>query len=106
MRRAVAALIALLLVAPASARAANGGLSAGSGGTAPAGGETVDPTSSGGTVPNSTGGTTVDPSWVPSAGSGPEPERTPEPTDPGTGGGDNDAPRTFAPRDIPRLYLK
>jgi membrane-bound lytic murein transglycosylase B len=110
MRRAVAALIALLVIAPATAQAANGGASAGSGGTNT--GSTTTGTSpgstgtqgSGGTAPDSTGGTTVDPNWVPSAGSGPAPERTPEPKDPS--GGDQSPVRSFARTDIPHLYLK
>ena len=93
MRRALAALIALLLIAPAAAQGANGGASAGSG-----------ETTTGGTPPTSTGGTTVDPNWVPSAGNGPAPERNPEPQVPS--GGDDSPAGSFARRDIPRLYLK
>src|SRR4051794_5218202 len=92
MRRALAALIALLLIAPAGAQAGNGGASAGSGGTT-SGATTGSTTGSGGTPPSSTGGTIVDPHWVPSAGSGPAPERDPEPTQPSAG--------SFARSDIP-----
>jgi hypothetical protein len=82
MRRAASTLVVLLALAPASAQAANGGTSA-----------------NGGTAPTSTGGTTVDPNWVPSAGTGPAPEATRPPRD--------DSPvRSFARTDIPRLYLK
>ena len=94
MRRALAALIALLLIAPAAAQGANGGASAGSG-----------ETTTGGTPPTSTGGTTVDPNWVPSAGNGPAPERNPEPEAP-RGDNNNSPAGSFARRDIPRLYLK
>jgi hypothetical protein len=81
MRRAASVLVTLLVLAPASAQAGTGG------------------TSAGGTAPNSTGGTTVDPNWVPSAGTGPAPEATPPPRD--------DSPvRSFARTDIPRPYLK
>jgi Transglycosylase SLT domain len=78
MRRAVAASIALLILLPASAQAANGG-----------------------TPATSTGGTVVDPSWVPSAGTGPAPEaKKPRRRRHG-------APvRSFARSDVPRLYLK
>lgn len=95
MRRAVAALIALLALLPASAHAATGGTSPGS----PSGSQT-----SGGTTPTSTGGTTVDPNWVPSAGDGPAPEARPEPREPR--GRDESPVRSFARTDIPRLYLK
>jgi hypothetical protein len=103
MRRALAAFIAVFLIAPTAAHAGNGGASAGSGGTAtgtPSGGSQ----SSGGTPPTSTGGTTVDPNWVPSAGNGPAPERNPEPQAPSAG--DDSPAGSFARRDIPRLYLK
>jgi hypothetical protein len=82
VRRALPVLIALLVLAPASAQAANGG------------------TSTGGTAPTSTGGTTVDPNWVPSAGTGPAPEATPPPRD------DDSPVRSFARTDVPRHYLK
>jgi len=97
MRRAVAALIALLALFPTAAHAANGGTSPGS----PSGSQ-----SSGGNAggTSSTGGTTVDPNWVPSAGDGPAPEATPEPRTPS---GRSESPvRSFARTDIPRLYLK
>ena len=97
MRRAVAALIALLALFPTAAHAANGGTSPGS----PSGSQ-----SSGGNAggTSSTGGTTVDPNWVPSAGDGPAPEATPEPRTPS---GRAESPvRSFARTDIPRLYLK
>ena len=103
MRRALPALMAVLLFAPAATHATNGGASAGSGGTAtgaPAGASQP----AGGTTPTSTGGTTVDPTWVPSAGNGPAPERNPEPQAPSGGG--NEPAGSFARRDIPRLYLK
>lgn len=103
MRRALAALIAVLLIAPAGAQAANGGASAGSGGTSTSTGTPSGSQSAGGTPPTSTGGTTVDPNWVPSAGNGPAPERNPEPQVPTT---DNSPAGSFAHRDIPRLYLK
>lgn len=103
MRRPVAALISLLLLVPAAAQA-NGGASAGtSGGSTPTSGAAPSG-GSGGTTPTSTGGTTVDPNWVPSAGSGPAPERTPQPRDP-RGGGESPV-RSFARTDVPRLYLK
>ena len=108
MRRPVAALICLLLLLPAAAQA-NGGASAGTTGgstppsaTAPAAGSQ----SSGGTTPTSTGGTRVDPNWVPSAGSGPAPERTPEPKDPRDGDRGESPVRSFARTDVPRLYLR
>src|SRR5918997_5004234 len=99
MRRAAAALIALLALLPAAAQAANGGTSPGS----PSGSQSGSP-SSGGTTPTSTGGTTVDPNWVPSAGDGPAPEATPEPRTPR--GRDESPVRAFARTDVPRLYLK
>ena len=101
MRRAVAALIVLFALAPAYAQAANGGASA----DTSTGSTTTGTQSSGGTAPTSTGGTTVDPNWVPSAGSGPAPERNPEPKDP-RAGDDSTPVRSFARRDVPRLYLK
>jgi len=92
MRRAASLLIAVMALAPAAAQAGNGGTSAG--------GATPPSPPAGGTAPNSTGGTTVDPNWVPSAGTGPAPESTPPPRD-------GDSPvRSFARSDIPRLYLK
>jgi hypothetical protein len=104
MRRVLAALIAVLLIAPAAAHAGNGGASAGSGGTTTGTGTPSSGSqSSGGTPPTSTGGTTVDPNWVPSAGNGPAPERNPEPQAPS---GDNSPAGSFARREIPRLYLK
>lgn len=89
MRRAtLITLLLLLSIAPAATAASNGG---------------TRPGSSGGTSPTSTGGTTVDPNWVPSAGNGPAPEADPEPSTPSSRG---DSPvRSFARRDIPRLYL-
>jgi membrane-bound lytic murein transglycosylase B len=102
MRRTLAALIAVLLIAPAAAQAANGGASAGSGGTSTTTGTPAGSQPAGGTPPTSTGGTTVDPNWVPSAGSGPAPERQPEPQVPTA----NAPTGSFARRDIPRLYLK
>jgi hypothetical protein len=104
MRRPLAALIALLLITPGAAEAANGGASAGSGGTSTTTGTPAATQPSGGTPPTSTGGTTVDPNWVPSAGNGPAPERNPEPQAPSGGG--NSPAGSFARRDIPRLYLK
>jgi membrane-bound lytic murein transglycosylase B len=103
MRRTLVALIAALLIAPAAAQAANGGASAGSGGTSTTTGTPAGNQSAGGTPPTSTGGTTVDPNWVPSAGNGPAPERHPEPQAPAGG---NTPAGSFARRDIPRLYLK
>ena len=104
MRRSLAALIALALIAPAAAQAANGGASAGSGGTSTTTSTPSGSQSSGGTPPTSTGGTTVDPNWVPSAGNGPAPERNPEPQAPS--GGDDSPAGSFARLDVPRLYLK
>jgi membrane-bound lytic murein transglycosylase B len=106
MRRVLAALIVLAALTPATANAANGGVSAGAGGTttqAPSG--STGTRGSGGTPPTSTGGTTVDPNWVPSAGNGPAPEHNPEPTPPANQD-DNVPAGSFAKRDIPRLYLK
>src|SRR3954447_8286718 len=108
MRRVIAALIALFVIAAAPAQAANGGASAGSGGTSTTQGSGTGTPShnSGGTPPTSTGGTTVDPHWVPSAGSGPAPERTPEPRPP-SGDGHSQSPTGSAdPRDFPPLHLK
>src|SRR4051812_34051568 len=109
MRRVIAALIALFVLAAAPAQAANGGASAGSGGTgttAGSGSGTPSHHTSGGTPPTSPGGTPVAPDGAPSAGSGPAPERTPEPRPP-SGNRQSQAPTgSFARGDIPPLYLK
>jgi hypothetical protein len=99
MRRLTAVLLAVLALAPASAAAATGGTSAPSGGTTP--GSSSSPqsgTQAGGTAPTSTGGTTVDPHWVPSAGGGPAPGATTTPKPPPAG--------SFARTDIPPIYLR
>src|SRR3954471_8325715 len=98
MRRVIAALIALFVLAAAPAHAANGGASAGSG--------TPSHQTSGGAPPTSNGGTTVDPHWIPSAGSGPAPERTPEPRPPSGNDHSQSPTGSFARGDIPHLYLK
>lgn len=96
MRRLALLLLAVLLVAPASASAASGGTSAPSGGTQPAPGGGGTPTA-GGTAPTSTGGTTVDPNWVPSAG-----DPAPQPKPPRSQG----PPGSFARGDVPAAYLR
>jgi hypothetical protein len=103
MRRLTALLIAVLALVPATATAATGGASAPNGGTAPestssGSGSSSPGTSAGGTTPNATGGTTVDPNWVPSAGGGPAPGANTTPKPPPAG--------SFARTDIPALYLR
>lgn len=83
MRRFLLVLIAVLAVAPAPASAA---------------------AANGGTAPVSTGGTTVDPNWVPSAGGGPAPGATAPPKAP-RGRGESPV-RSFARTDVPALYLR
>src|SRR4051794_8697837 len=104
MRRVTAVLIAVLAIAPASAAGATGGTSAPSGGTSPGSGTGIGAgygSSAGGTTPTSTGGTKVDPSWVPSAGGGPAPGATTSPKPP-----PGQAPAgSFARTDVPALYL-
>ena len=80
MRRVLTLALAVLAlaVAPAPAAAGAGGVSA--------------PSS---IPPGETGGTTVDPDWIPSAGEGPAPDR----------GGDRPV-RGFARRDVPSRYLR
>jgi hypothetical protein len=99
MRRLTLLLVALLAIVPASAAAATGGASAPAGGTQPGAGSgsaSGSGTQSGGTTPTSTGGTTVDPNWVPSAGGGPATPRAPAQSPTGS----------FARTDIPALYLR
>ena len=109
MRRCLLVLMAVLALLPASALAATGGATAPSGGSAATGSTgSANPTgsgtrSSGGTVPTANGGTTVDPDWVPSAGSGPAPGATTQPSPPSRG---NSPAGSFARRDIPALYLR
>jgi hypothetical protein len=105
MRPVITVFVALLVLAPAPASAATGGTSAPSGGTAPgstsgsgSGSGSTSGSQSGGTAPTSTGGTTVDPNWVPSAGGGPAPGGTTTPKPPPAG--------SFARTDIPALYLR
>lgn len=99
----IAVLVALLT--PATALGATGGTTAPSGGTAPGAGSGPSPgTRAGGTAPTSTGGTVVDPNWVPSAGGGPAPAAPTEPRTP-RGGGESPV-RSFARTDIPALYLR
>jgi hypothetical protein len=100
-------------VAPTGASAATGGTSAPTGGTSPGSG------ASSGTPAgprSSTGGTTVDPNWVPSGGGGPAGGTAPGSTTPGdTAPGaqpTGSAPaagqgpvRSFARTDIPAPYL-
>jgi hypothetical protein len=93
MRRALLTALALLLLAPATTLAGNGGTSfpIGSGSSG-----------AGGTPPTSTGGTTVDEDWVPSSGDGPAPDETDTPP-PRRGEG---PVKSYARRDIPSRYLR
>jgi hypothetical protein len=85
VRRLATTLLLVLAVAP-SAHAGTGGTAAG----APSGG--------------ATGGTPVDPSWVPGGGGGPAPAPRPE-RDTRSPRGERPV-RSFARTDIPRAYLK
>ena len=90
MRRVLTLTLVLLAAAPATATAGTGGVSMPGGSAA------------GGAVPTATGGTTVDPDWVPSSGDGPAPQTVDEPP-PRRGGRSG---RSFARRDVPAPYLR
>jgi hypothetical protein len=107
MRRLVALLLALSVLAPASALAGTGGASAPAGGTGASnpGTTTPPPASSGGHTSGSTGGTTVGPSFVPGGGGGPAGGTSTTYSVPPRAPDDQSPVRSFARTDVPPAYL-
>ena len=85
MRRALPIALTVVALVPAVASAGTGGASYPSG----------SGSGSGGAPPSSSGGTTVDPDWVPSSGDAPAPDTT-----------DTPPVKSFARRDVPSHYLR